>query len=110
MVSTRWKRVRRLAIGERDGWRCFYCDEELTWGTLTIDHIVPRSQGGSNSINNMVSCCKACNTRKSSTDPAVFLRRKMGLPEWKSESFAALLVMVETPTDTSSGTQDEGPA
>jgi 5-methylcytosine-specific restriction endonuclease McrA len=31
---------------------------------LTLDHVIPRSRGGSSSWENLVACCHACNRRK----------------------------------------------
>lgn len=44
---------------------CIYCDEKLTSKTFTVDHIIPKSQGGEDSLDNCKPCCKFCNTLKS---------------------------------------------
>ena len=41
--------------------RCVYCGQELPLGP---DHLVPLSRGGSNSIDNIVPCCRYCNSAK----------------------------------------------
>lgn len=58
----------RLAIYFRDG-RCVYCGrtllELLLLGiTITLDHLLPHSQGGSNKPDNLVTCCHDCNSRR----------------------------------------------
>ena len=50
------------ALCERYGRRCLSC--RGTGLKLTADHIVPLSQGGSNSIENIQPLCKSCNSRK----------------------------------------------
>ena len=45
----------------RDGWACQYCG---TTGTLTVDHVIPRSKGGDSSWENIVASCAPCNRRK----------------------------------------------
>lgn len=50
------KQIRREGI-------CYYCHE--TRGTMTIDHIIPLSQGGKNTTDNYVPSCKNCNSDKS---------------------------------------------
>ncbi len=44
--------------------RCSYCGIQLTRKSATIDHIVPKSKGGSSSEFNLALACKPCNGRK----------------------------------------------
>jgi 5-methylcytosine-specific restriction endonuclease McrA len=44
----------------RDGHRCQYCGAQAE----NIDHVVPRSRGGTHSWDNVVACCRRCNSRK----------------------------------------------
>jgi 5-methylcytosine-specific restriction endonuclease McrA len=53
----------RKNIYLRDNHTCQYCGKKA--GALTIDHIVPKSRGGRESWDNMVTCCARCNNRKS---------------------------------------------
>ena len=63
-------RKRRLAIYERDGWKCHLCDAEVDCtdpnGDLapSLDHIVPRSLGGSNADDNLSCAHRSCNSRR----------------------------------------------
>lgn len=52
--------VTRRGVLRRDGHRCGYCGRAAT----TVDHIMPRSRGGSNSWENLIACCLACNSTK----------------------------------------------
>jgi len=54
----------RKNIYLRDNHTCQYC--EKYGGNLTIDHIIPKSRGGSETWDNMVVCCARCNNRKGS--------------------------------------------
>jgi 5-methylcytosine-specific restriction endonuclease McrA len=56
------RKITRRAIFARDGWACQYCGSER--GNLTIDHVIPRSKGGTSSWDNIVTCCAPCNRRK----------------------------------------------
>ncbi len=48
----------------RDEYICLYCGEEF-WSTeLTRDHVVPVSRGGTDSWDNVVTACRACNQKK----------------------------------------------
>ena len=55
------RRITRRAVFARDGWACQYCG---TTGTLTVDHVIPRSKGGDSSWENIVASCAPCNRRK----------------------------------------------
>ncbi|AFR48598.1 HNH endonuclease [Gordonia sp. KTR9] len=50
----------RDALMRRDRARCGYCGARAT----TIDHVVPRSRGGTHTWENCVACCASCNHRK----------------------------------------------
>lgn len=43
---------------------CFYCGAILNPTTYTEDHLIPRSRGGSNKLDNRVTCCRKCNCSK----------------------------------------------
>ena len=55
------------SILRRDGHRCQYvgCSRRAT----TVDHVVPRCQGGTNTWNNLVACCLECNALKGGRTP-----------------------------------------
>jgi 5-methylcytosine-specific restriction endonuclease McrA len=52
----------RAEIFRRDNFTCQYCGKKTKH--LTIDHIIPRSRGGSNTWDNVVTSCPSCNHRK----------------------------------------------
>ena len=47
----------RKAVFARDGGRCVYCGAAAT----SLDHVVPKSRGGTHSWDNVVSACRRCN-------------------------------------------------
>jgi hypothetical protein len=61
----RWIRVeKRLAIYLRDSFTCLLCLADLRSADprdVTLDHIVPKADGGSNREGNLYTCCRACN-------------------------------------------------
>jgi 5-methylcytosine-specific restriction endonuclease McrA len=73
-LSRKYKEVRlkKLAM---DGWVCYYCGYEGK--DMTIDHVIPVSKAPELAIdiNNMVSACKPCNSKKNKTSQGVFLER-----------------------------------
>lgn len=57
----------RKNILKRDGFRCQYCGHKAT--DLTIDHIIPKSRGGTDNWENLVAACHKCNNRKGNRTP-----------------------------------------
>jgi 5-methylcytosine-specific restriction endonuclease McrA len=57
----------------RDRYRCVYCGEVFPAEELTLDHVQPRVRGGDRSGGNLVTACRACNTRKGHRRLARFL-------------------------------------
>ncbi|MGH3738549.1 MAG: HNH endonuclease [Micromonosporaceae bacterium] len=85
-VVVRWRRGRgpgwsRVGVLVRDRRRCAYCG-----GTAnTIDHVLPRSRGGTDSWLNTVAACGGCNQRKGDRTPAearMPLRITPAAPTW----------------------------
>jgi 5-methylcytosine-specific restriction endonuclease McrA len=48
----------------RDRNTCQYCGVILPASELTLDHVLPRSRGGTSTWENLVACCHVCNRRK----------------------------------------------
>ena len=57
----------RRNILERDARTCQYCNYK--GDRLTLDHVVPRAQGGMDRWDNLVTACIRCNVRKGSRTP-----------------------------------------
>ncbi len=55
-------RPSRALIYKRDRNTCQYCGSTTR---LTIDHVIPRSKGGTDTWENLVVACSKCNTEKS---------------------------------------------
>ena len=70
----------RYNLALRDEFKCQYCGEQYRYDNLTIDHVIPRSQGGITVWTNCVIACKRCNIAKGSTllEP----RRKPEQPDY----------------------------
>jgi hypothetical protein len=61
-------------IAERDGWWCWLCGDAIDQNAIgpwqpTIDHLVPRSRGGSNDLANLRLAHRRCNNRRGSHLP-----------------------------------------
>jgi 5-methylcytosine-specific restriction endonuclease McrA len=79
----------RRAVFARDGHRCQYCG-----GTAeNIDHVVPRSRGGSHTWENVVAACRRCNTHKEDRllhESGLVLRRPPAAPRSRAWVVLAL--------------------
>jgi 5-methylcytosine-specific restriction endonuclease McrA len=64
--DTRKRKITRRAVFARDSWTCQYCGAR---SNLTVDHVVPRSKGGSSTWENIVASCAPCNRRKGDRHP-----------------------------------------
>jgi 5-methylcytosine-specific restriction endonuclease McrA len=58
--------LNRQNIFKRDGMKCQYCGATTD---LTIDHVIPRSRGGTSTWDNLITACRTCNARKGDQTP-----------------------------------------
>ena len=78
----------RVNVFFRDQFECQYCFIKLPANELTFDHIIPVSQNGSTTWENVVTCCKTCNSAKGSKslkEAGLKLLRKPKKPHWSPE-------------------------
>jgi hypothetical protein len=59
----------RRNIFARDGSKCQYCGKKFSTVDLSLDHVIPRSQGGKSTWENIVCCCVKCNVKKGGRTP-----------------------------------------
>lgn len=84
--ATRWK------VWGRDRFYCVYCWDLCFFPKIgvkpgdpslqrepTIDHVIPRVDGGSNRAENLVTACRRCNTLKGRRS-AAWIRERIGMP------------------------------
>ncbi|MDP9381662.1 MAG: HNH endonuclease [Chloroflexota bacterium] len=71
-------KLSRKEVFTRDKHTCQYCGK-LT-KDLTLDHVVPKSRGGSHTWDNLVSACKSCNHRKGGKNPDEARMRLLSKP------------------------------
>src|SRR3954470_21131362 len=87
----------RRNVARRDHHTCQYCGAQPGGESITIDHVVPRSQAGVSNWTNCVAACESCNARKADHTPeqaGMRLRHRPVRPEWKP-LYAAQGVRVE---------------
>jgi 5-methylcytosine-specific restriction endonuclease McrA len=59
----------RRNIFARDNNQCQYCGKRYATSELSLDHVIPRSQGGQTTWENIVCACLDCNVRKGGRTP-----------------------------------------
>lgn len=67
----------RYAVVARDRGMCRYC---LSSEKITIDHVIPSSAGGDESVTNLVACCRSCNSKKGAKTPEQAGMVLLGVP------------------------------
>ena len=78
-------RLSRQNVYARDQFTCQYCGVEGTRATLNLDHVIPRSQGGKTSFENLACSCIPCNAKKRDRTPeeaGMPLRNQPRRPSW----------------------------
>lgn len=73
------RKITRKAVLARDSWTCQYCGTQRNG--LTVDHVIPRSRGGSSAWENIVAACAPCNRRKGNRLPAEIAMHPTSAPK-----------------------------
>lgn len=91
--------LNKSTVCKRDGYRCQYCEKKFPESGLSLDHVVPKSQGGKLVWENVVAACLKCNVAKGGRTPrqaGMKLSREPFEPRW-SPLFANRVRGGETP-------------
>ena len=78
-------RFNRINIFRRDNSTCQYCGKKFMKQELTLDHVVPKSQGGKSTWENVVCACGRCNRKKGGKTPeqaSMKILNKPVKPKW----------------------------
>lgn len=62
-------KLNRRNIFARDAGQCQYCGNRFSTSEMSLDHVLPRSQGGKTTWQNLVCCCVRCNACKGGRTP-----------------------------------------
>jgi len=60
-MNPKQKRAKKAQLVDEFGSRCWWCGCDLPEKDLTLDHLKPKSRGGSNSLENLRLSCVSCN-------------------------------------------------
>lgn len=84
----------------RDKGRCQYCSVKMTRKQATLDHVVPRAQGGKTNWTNVVLACTPCNQAKGDRTPeeaGMPLRTEPVKPKWLPQTVRLGIKRSEAP-------------
>ena len=86
------KKGNKLAIGIDNGGNYhidLYCEN---WYPMTVDHIIPKSRGGSDHIDNLQPMCIGCNQRKGNKMPGDIIVPKIKIVERQPKDVVPLFI------------------
>ncbi|MBD1864551.1 MULTISPECIES: HNH endonuclease [Trichocoleus] len=63
-MSSSDRNRRKRSLFTRYGCHCYHCDNCFPIQQLTLDHLTPRSRGGSNALSNLRLACSSYNNRR----------------------------------------------
>ncbi|MEM8734784.1 MAG: HNH endonuclease [Planctomycetota bacterium] len=89
-------RFNRKNLFARDDHRCQYCGKQWPTNQLSLDHVVPRSQGGKTTWENIVCSCLKCNSKKGGRTPSQANMNLLSKPS-KPSSSPAMLIPLDDP-------------
>ena len=67
----------RTRLAEAQNWKCCFCGCVMTEirdkrNSVTVEHVVPKSMGGTDEIDNLVASCYSCNNNRKTDDAYMF--------------------------------------
>ncbi len=88
----------RRTVLARDLYTCQYCGGQPGKHELTVDHVIPRSRGGTTTWENVVAACATCNHRKGDRLPEEARMKLLSMPA--RPRFVAVMLLSETHAHT----------
>ena len=71
-------RIKKRQMMDKQNGICPYCYREMSYEEATFDHIIPTSEGGPDTVDNIVLCCDSCNNERGNKDINKFLTQCLG--------------------------------
>jgi len=68
-MTSKQKENRRNRLIEKYGKKCFWCGKDLDDDDITLDHYIPKFEGGPNATDNLRLACVSCNHKRHRLKP-----------------------------------------
>lgn len=62
------RKVWKAKFADSEVGACCYCGEQLLYEDATLEHIIARTNGGTNDFENLDIACEPCNSTKGHTE------------------------------------------
>ena len=96
LLSSDYRKTGLQYASSNNGWyKCVKCGKSFRKGDMDIDHIIPKSKGGTNSRYNLQCICKHCNRSKqddTSDTGSDLKRRRKELKEQEKEDLKIMKI------------------
>ena len=76
----------RTRLAEAQNWKCCFCGCYMTEihskkNSVTVEHVIPKSMGGTDDVENLAASCYRCNNNRGTKDANEFYPSKVGADE-----------------------------
>jgi 5-methylcytosine-specific restriction endonuclease McrA len=93
----------RRTIYKRDDNTCQYCGTKYPTSELSLDHVIPKCQGGKTTWDNIVCCCVPCNSQKAGRCPEEARRDLMPRNQQKNWRGPSPMKLLKKPSKPKGG-------
>lgn len=92
--------LRRIAIYQRDDFKCVYCQRSVIKGVAQLDHVLAVELGGKNETSNLVTACGRCNAAKGAKSVGKFIQWLQKNGQGDEDLAGRIITQTSKPIDT----------
>jgi len=72
-----WQELPRTQVLQRDRYTCQSCRKKFKANQLSIHHIIPRREGGTNQMENLITLCWKCHDMIELAEPPIRTKQQI---------------------------------